>query len=761
MEKRFEERISGTVQLEEAAADGRRYLSAVGVTADIVNANGRRYPAAVLREAVQRVNAHLHESAGQGRLGVVTGEAEHPNDKGQRPRYLETIVNWNAGHVRYNEGTGQVELRGLVLETSAGRDALAIMAGGVLPSISLRAYGDSVFVTEGNRQVEEVTDLTFTGFDLLAPNEQSDPNARAYLLENKNTMTKEELLKLIQENMGLFNESIAQQVKDANAAQLKGLEEMIRTTLGVGAADDLGRALQEAVEAKKLLAEQKRAAAVEGAIATHTKELPYGKLNEAFVAELRGLGIQEANAVPEVVKSLRSRYDAMLAQAKAAGMGMVEMLGPVFETETGQPEFTKAAFAFTERMVERGLASPRDLRKGTSRAELYARRYLEAFDAAYKPHLLRESRQMEEAMAVSDLNLPYSVMRAIVLEAVPELVAANVFDFGMVEVSPGRLYFEAYSAESGAQPAITDESVTSDESAWIDLAQNRLQPGTVVVTSDPAGTTYAEFTDYLIDYGEGRMYTLASGSIGDATALLVDYTYDKVRTGEGGAIQRGKGTLSYQTIETAADRLAQQIYDEAVVFAQTQLGWDATTRTMSMIVREIREMIDKHAFYLAIASAHIAANTGGTWASSTDPVSELVEKLGVAKVAVQNDHYTPTAFTMSLTNADRLDNWDGFTAAGTRANISAGRGALGAGDTGLRIKGLPVFASKQMPDTKALVTHPEAVQHRVLSSRPMSMKGPYPSYSSTNLVAADQYYVEEYNATVSLITAKAGYLTIS
>lgn len=535
----------------------------------------------------------------------------------------------------------------------------------------------------------------------------------------------------------------------------------------------LEEAIGQAKEAQGELERRTQAEAVEEAIAEATKDLAYGKaLNGVFVEAVRAAQPETPEDVRALVTAKRSEYDAIAAGRKLAGMGFEEAAprGPVldsvrtgFEEATGLPEYVRPSREFTERLAERGYAQVRDLGKATSQSGLFARRYLEAYDRAYRRQLEREARlvrEMEEAETTTDLNLPYSVGRSIVAEAVPQLVALSVFDAGLADSSPTRVYYENYSAEGGAQPSVTDESVTSGEGAWVDLANARLQAGTVVVTSDPAGTTYTEYTDYLVDYANGKLYTLASGSIGDATALLVDYTYDLTRGGEMAAIQRGKAQLTYQTIELAADRLAQQISDEAVTFARTQLGWDATGRTLAMIIREIREMIDSGLMRLGIAQAHIAGNSGGTWNSASDPLSELVEKIGVAKVSVMNDYYMPTAVLMSVTNADRLSNWDGYTAMNARVDASQA-GALGAGDTGLRVKSLAVFASTEMPDAKILVVNRELVQYRVLEGKPMTVKGPFPSYSSDKLVAAEQYYVEEYNATVSMIANKGAYVTVS
>ena len=64
--QRFTETIEQALTVTESKADnGGRSIKAIGITADVVNGNGRRYPRKVLAEAVSRLNGHLHESNGQ------------------------------------------------------------------------------------------------------------------------------------------------------------------------------------------------------------------------------------------------------------------------------------------------------------------------------------------------------------------------------------------------------------------------------------------------------------------------------------------------------------------------------------------------------------------------------------------------------------------------------------------------------------------------------------------------------------------------
>lgn len=751
-QQRFAEQIEHALTLQEAQGSGARKVRAVGITADVVNGNRRRYPRAVLAAAVAGLNEHLHESAGQGRL-VAVGEVEHPSDKGGRPNLLETVVKWEAASLN---SAGHVLLEGVILPTANGKDISVLVENGVPVGVSMRGYGSWEPVQEAGQTIQQVTELTITGFDLVS--QPSDPNGRlTESQQEKKTVTLEELLELLKTKPEL-REALLNKLGLAEKAALA-------ESLGVKP-EKLEEALTQAASAQAELAERKHKEVIDAAITEATKDLKYGdEINRQFVESVRQAAPADAAAVKSLVESKRKEYDAIAAAAKLAGMGKangVQVVGPVFEAQTGQPEFTAAAWQFTERLAERGYAQQRDLRQATKPSELFARRYLEFYDQAHKDRLIAESKRLQEAETTADLALPYSFGRAIVAEVVPQLVALSVFDSGFADSTPSRVYYENYTPETGAQPAVVDEAVVANLGNWVQMGNKRLRPGTVVVKHTSGTPTYVEYTDYLIDYANGLIYARTGGAITNGQSLKVSYTYDLVRGGEMSPIQRGKGQLSYKTIELMADRLAQQISDEAVTFARTQLGWDATARTMAMIIREIREMIDAGIIRLALAQAHISGNNGGTWNSGSDTVDKLVQLLGVAKVAVQKKYYEPSAILMSLTNADRLSNWAAYAVANNRPDASQAAGTLGFGDTGLRVKALPVFASEQMPDSKILIAHRELVQYRVLSSKPMTMHGPYQSYHTDGkLIAAQQYYVEEYNATLSLIADKGGYITVS
>jgi len=782
--KDFIETIEHAVELVESEdGDGKENtegpwrIKAIGVTADVVNGNGRRYPAAVLKAAVHELKGHLHESRGNGglrRTSITTGESDHPRDKGYRLPLLEqTVVNWDT----IDFDGKHILLEGNLLGTSRGKDIRAQMKGGIQPGVSQRAGGDSIMVKEGKTIIEEVTDLVIRGYDMTAQDMESDPVAAITMFESRedkseeDNMDPEQIRKMIQEHPEWFEGLLTEKMDKMTDAQLKAFDEHVRKMLGISEGDDLGKALQEGVDAKKKLAEIERKEAVDKTITEATKGLPYGKsLNESFVEELHEVaGAGQADQVKGIAESMRKRYDRMVSKQRIEKMGGgngdgVQVLGPVLESEAGVPEFARASFLFTEALVKAGEGRIRNYAKMAelSRNEVFAKAYLERFDKVFGGYLKMESRMLEEAETTVDLNLPYSVSRAIVAEAIPQLIATSVFDVGVVDQSPLNIWFERFAGETGFTVTVTDEAVTADTGVWVALAQKRMTPGTVVVTTSPAGTTYVEGTDYVIDYELGQFMALSGGAIADAAALLADYQYTAIRKGEMATIERGELQLTYQTLNCAADRLAQQISSEAVVFGRSQLGWDATTRTLVSLIDQIRRKVDQGLLYKALsASLRVANNSGGTWdsAAQTDlGYDSLSRAVGSSrtKISGAGRYYKPNAIVSSESIGDLAANWKGFTQAGSRPDASLNaNGFIG------KMKGLPWFGSPDFSDGYILVIDRQVVMHRVY--QPMRLDGPHKSRDATTgkLIAAEEWFAEEYNGSLAPVSEKASHVVVT
>src|SRR5262249_60643139 len=108
-------------------------------------------------------------------------------------------------------------------------------------------------------------------------------------------------------------------------------------------------------------------------------------------------------------------------------------------------------------------------------------------------------------------------------------------------------------------------------------------------------------------------------------------------------------------------------------------------------------------------------------------------------------------------NADGTANWTAFgNAAYTRPDAE-----LNAAGFTTALKGLPVFGSTEYPDSSILIGNRTVVSYRV--GQPMRLRGPFPTYdSSGKLIAADQWYVEEFNGATGDPghTGKASYVKV-
>jgi hypothetical protein len=492
--------------------------------------------------------------------------------------------------------------------------------------------------------------------------------------------------------------------------------------------------------------------------------------------------VEEATAL---IEAKRAEYDPLVAKARLEergykpssgkpqnggplqGSGSIRPMGSLLEQDTGVPDYARLSQRFSESLARHGHGRARRWNRALdemSQAERYAVAVLEKFDADNRTQLLAEARRFEEAETASDLGLPYTaISRTIIMEAFPELVAANIFDFGVADGPSTRIFFERFADETGVVVTIADEDVEiSAPDAWVDLAHERVQTGTVIVEPNGGGTPYVEDTDYVFDYFNGCIMALSTGSMtASPTTYDVDYKYDAVRKGEMQSIERGKQQLVSKTLEAVADRMAVQISREAVVFSQAQLGYNALARAIVGVIGRVRRRIDKDIFQLALSMAKtVPNNSGGTW-SATVPADRtyqehldvLLRYIGVAKMNLVNRYYSPTAILCSGTNGDMLGNSNKWNRPDTDVDAA---GYMG------RVKGLPIFAAptEQFTDGHIMVVNRELVLHRVFI--PMKLSGAHSSYDSDGkLIAAEQYYVEEFNGTDAPVPEKGSYVVIN
>jgi len=179
------------------------------------------------------------------------------------------------------------------------------------------------------------------------------------------------------------------------------------------------------------------------------------------------------------------------------------------------------------------------------------------------------------------------------------------------------------------------------------------------------------------------------------------------------------------------------------------------------IAKQIAVTVDKYILYAALGAVHSVANNhpASSWTAghTQDDFDALVRLIGDTKNIVNNRYYVPTFILCSTTVAEAMTNWKGFTRLGfPDAQLSDLQNSAGYAG---QIKGLPIYASVQLPDTDIIVGNRQLVMYRVFE--PLQFFGPFPSYDSNGyLIAANQYYGEQFDVTVTPVPEKGAYLSI-
>jgi hypothetical protein len=106
---------------------------------------------------------------------------------------------------------------------------------------------------------------------------------------------------------------------------------------------------------------------------------------------------------------------------------------------------------------------------------------------------------------------------------------------------------------SSAASAITDEHFTSAFDVWVVAAHPHFTRGSVLVRATDNGTTYTDGTDYQIDYRRGAINVLSGGTMVDATAYHISYTYPD-----------GELAAKINAITSAANTAGKTIYSVAM-----------------------------------------------------------------------------------------------------------------------------------------------------------------------------------------------------
>ncbi len=765
---------SGLTITEDVADSGGWRVKAIGLTADEVNVNKRIYPAAVVERAVAEANRRLQE--GKSLVGLL----EHP---ARKESLAEAVFNWTSVKLAGK----QVLLEGVLLATQAGKDLRAMAQGGVRIGISQRATGD----TRPRNGVREVTNFVIHGYDAVI--NPSDRAASLNLLESyqkvEDNFMNTEILEFVDAQAGTyvrFDEAararLAKQVKQAKPESFDQAKQLLESV-----AADYDRLLEDAKTAqqKRLerlerqnaeLLEAQNKQAVDEYLTEAVKEAGYPESVEtAYLAAVKAAAPANVDEAKALLESQREIFDPLAASAALKGKGFndVTVVGPVFETETGAPEFAKVAYTIGQRLNESAMGGAFYRAEPKTASERMTARLLAMYDRQHQHQLLQESR-LFEAETTSDTSIPFSLVRAVVAQAYPALTAASVYDFQTASKDPEKIGYEVFTGETGYSNTVTNEDFNSGafstvdgltQGDWVQLANAAITPGSVVVNVDGGGALITDDgTNYVVDYARGRIKMLDGGSsdanVTASTAYEVDYTYNAIAKGEMAAIERAKLQLQWKTLTSEAKRLGAILSEDVILYGRAQANWDAVSRTVASLSAQISQQVDAWAHYLALSAAlSVASNSGGTVSlASATAADDLIKAVGAAKVKVLNRGYQPTAVVCSAAISDIMSNSERFSAAGNRP----GDDLLGSGFVG-RVKGLPVFevAGSGFPDDYLLVVNRELVIHRIF--KPMAATGPFQvnDASTGKLLPAQEYVLTEFNGSDTPVHGKGAYVKIT
>lgn len=740
----------------KATVNGRN-ITAVGITADVVNRNNRLYPSRILAEAVNSLKESINLSNGQGRFIESTnllGEVEHPEDKATgRPSLNEIAIKWT--DVKFDENLHQVLLEGTVLNTNGGNTLLTLLENGVNIGISQRALGRAITRPDG---VEVIKELQIKGYDAVY--EPSDPNGRITSLMESFDIRK----KLV---------SLAETYKDVigDTDVTKMDEEDFRETFSLGNGqleDELNSLRQNKInEAKKELAERIKNELIsdntEIATACANREFSsYEEAKEFIDAELVKISEREANKRIELLGG-------------KTNMSNIEGVVPIVEKELGIPEFAKSFVETQSKYIKHtsysAFKSFPNLKDPKTAGEKLTFKLLENYFNRYQYQLKKESEILESVngMQVSDLNLPYTINAQIIAEMFPRLVAAELFTFLPMASNEQRVWYETFEGNPASEYEVTVAATKLEDfvpaldtavvGSWMTLPHKNIIPGSVAFSGG-----FVENTDYIVDYRAGKIKTVTAGFENALSTVTLAYKHRTTMNGEMGAVSRVKQVLNYKTLIAEPRRLAATVSDEAYRYGQSQLSYDSHSAAVRGAVDALAREFDQHILYRALTELLQVTSNVVTYsrANAVDAVSTGFNvRVGEAKAKIEKRNYNAEVckLLVDVDQAELMSNSQLFESARSRPDFAWGAGAVGLW------KGLPVYKSNQFAGgstSYALVVHPELIHVGIYV--PIEVDAAVPTYAddaSGKLIDAKSFLVRTYDAIDCIVQNKGSVVKIT
>ena len=123
-------------------------FKAVVAEADFVNANGRRYPKAILEDAFNQVNSSLSK---------YPGNVDHPGYYSDDDSVSDMGISWTEP---FEFEGNRVIGSGTVIQTAKGRDLEAVIKSGISVGFSTRTNADYEYMDEAGKRVQVIKKMT-------------------------------------------------------------------------------------------------------------------------------------------------------------------------------------------------------------------------------------------------------------------------------------------------------------------------------------------------------------------------------------------------------------------------------------------------------------------------------------------------------------------------------------------------------------------------------------------------------------------------
>ena len=318
-----------TLNEKEAAPNGKPFLAVLegrGAVWGIINKNRRLYTKEGMEENVDRLKKQIERAFSNGKAelnhDIIPGEADHPGMfDGARlsatcTQLLDCTIEGNDVRVKFG-----------LMDTTSGRDMLALKEYGIPLGVSTRSYGQQEIKTmdEDNeyyslnkgfdgQEYAEIGKFKMEAFDLVV-----HPSAGAYIGEHERTLTDalvESYNRVTGENVQIKSDSsitnVINEVENCNTMD----KETLKAALESVTAEDL----QELVpNLCKEIEEKAAVAAVEGFKAVAEQEK--AQATDTVLTELREAKA-ELTATKEIVNKLVSEKEN--ADRKAALVSAID-----------------------------------------------------------------------------------------------------------------------------------------------------------------------------------------------------------------------------------------------------------------------------------------------------------------------------------------------------------------------------------------------------------------------------------------------------